>query len=60
MNSKLNTGLANYVGGIVGQTMVSVPVLDCYNAGTIRGNKGYVGGIAGYLLGSAQNCYKRE
>ncbi|NLH01096.1 MAG: S8 family serine peptidase [Clostridiales bacterium] len=48
---------AQYVGGIVGQTLAKADICCCFNSGSVSGTKGYIGGIAGYALDNVHNCY---
>ena len=53
------------VGGLIGRTSnyYTLTVKDCYAAGSVTANKGYAGGLAGYVTCSAnypqsyENCY---
>ena len=46
----------SYVGGIVGNLQTAGNVTSCVNTGNVKGGN-YVGGIAGYLLGSNDYSY---
>ncbi len=61
MTNSYNTGFVNgdsYVGGVVGVAQ-SVTIANCYNAGTVIGYNGEVGGVVGNAGSntSITNCY---
>ncbi len=51
--------VANYVGGLVGDTDYSTTILKCWARGDVKGND-YVGGLVGrlgYANSTVSNCY---
>lgn len=46
-----------YVGGIVGYSTDKSSIKKCCNAGNISGSSSYIGGVAGSLYGTIENCY---
>lgn len=53
------SGSAHNLAGIAGNCLTNAIVTGCYNMGTITGHLGYVGGVVGYELGKAENCYNK-
>lgn len=62
--SNSGTSSSANTGGLIGRTSNSLlNVYDCYSLGSITGNKGYAGGLVGYVYSSNsfrhsyRNCY---
>ena len=50
-------GIANFVGGVVGDVANSSTITNCYNTGSVSGASDAVGGVAGFANGDVSNCY---
>ena len=50
-------GIANFVGGVVGDVANSSTITNCYNTGSVSGASDAVGGVAGFAHGDVSNCY---
>jgi len=56
--SVLGTATGCPWGGITGQNNGGGTIINCYNAGTIKGGSfNYTGGITGHNYGTLENCY---